>query len=531
MRIIDPKEAIAGIVRGATVAISGAGYRVVPETLLRHLGERFQREGSPSGLTVITVSMIERTRGGRGGEGTGLNRLAHDGLIDRLISSSFSRAPEREINQLIRNNRLAAYNLPMGTIVQWLRAIGAGRRGLATTVGIGTFVDPRIEAGRANERAEEPLSRLIEVAGEEHIYYPAMTIDVALIKASAADERGNLYLDRTPFDHGLLDVVLAARNSGGTVIAEVDRIVSRGDLPARLARVPGAMVDAVVVREDEPWEDEQDPVLLGFTRMALPDPVDANRPRDLIAKLAVSLLPAGAMVNLGAGIPMYDVPEAARLGGRDDLYFTVEQGPMGGWPQVGGVARNPEAILEQQEVFDFYEGGGPDVSVLSFGQVDRHGNVNVSKFGRMMTGCGGFTNIAHGIRNLFFCGTLTTGGLVEEVEDERLVIHQEGLIDRFVTDVEQITFSAPHALRKGHRLTYITDRAVLEADGDGLRIIALTAGVDLQKNVLDHIPFPVTVDRDLVKIAPRELRNKEYSMRNTRPGGRGTAPMTIGGLS
>ena len=493
MRQTDPKTAVEMIPRGATVAISGGGYRVEPEALIEALADRFSKEGGAPGLTIIAAAMIERSRGGKGGMTTGLNRLAAvPGLINRLIISSFSRSSSHELNVGIKNDAFAAYNWPMGTILQWLRAQASGRPGLATPVGLGTFVDPRIEGGRVNAAAVTPLSRIVDVAGHEMIYYPCEPIHVALIKATAADERGNLYFHEEAFSHGVLDCALAARNSGGKVIAQVNRIEPLGAIHPRMGLIPGAVVDAIVI-VPESWEDEQDPGITGNMRAELPPVSDRNEPRDLIARTVVSELPHGAMVNLGAGIPMYDVPEAARSMGRNDIYFTVEQGPMGGWPKVGGVSRNPELILEQQEVFHFYEGGGPDVSILSFGQVDRHGNVNVSKFAGMLPGCGGFINIVHGVKNLYFCGTLTTGGLVEEVGLGGLTVSTEGRIQRFVDEVEQITFNANGALSAGKTVSYVTDRGVFRLRPYGLELVCIAPGIDLHRHILSQIPFSVTV--------------------------------------
>jgi acyl CoA:acetate/3-ketoacid CoA transferase len=297
---------------------------------------------------------------------------------------------------------------------------------------------------------------------------------------------------------------MAVRACRGTVIAEVNRMVKRGELPARLVRVPGGMVDVVVLATEEPFEDEQAPVLLGQSLIELPPSSEQGRARDLIAMLALEQLPVGAFVNLGAGIPMYDVPEAARRTGRDDIYFTVEQGPMGGWPQVGGVSRNPEAIMGQLEVFQFYEGGGPDASVLSFGEVDATGSVNVSRFGSMMPGCGGFTNIAHGVRHLILCGTLTTGGLKERMEQGRLEILQEGRIKRFVDKVEQVTFNAPRALARGHMITVVTERGIFSVTKEGFRLDAVAPGIDVRRDVLDQISFPVKVP-DKPRLLPEAL--------------------------
>jgi acyl CoA:acetate/3-ketoacid CoA transferase len=503
-KIVTAREAAALVGNGQTVAISGGGYRVVAESVIEALANRFEEEAGPRDLTVIAVAMVERSRAGKGGRGTGLNRLAKAGLMKRVFVSSFARSNERELNAAIIADRVAAYNFPMGTIVQWLRATAAGRPGYATPVGIGTYVDPRSEGARTNASAEA-FSSIIDVAGHEMIWYPRLPVDVGIVKASAADERGNLYFDREAFDHGVFDVALAAHNCGGIVIAEVNRTVSVGEVHPRFARIPGAFVDAIVV-QPQPWEDEQAEILTGAARERLPPPADLGLPRELIARAVVADLPAGAMVNLGAGIPMYDVPEAARLMGRDDLYFTVEQGPMGGWPQVGGVSRNVEMILEQHEVFQIYEGGGADVSILSFGEVDRHGNVNVSRFSGMLPGSGGFVNITHGIRDLVFCGTLTTGGLDEEVTAEGLVIKREGRIKRFVAEVEQVTFNGQRAFGEGRTITIVTERGVFKVDAGGYRLVAIAPGLRLQEDVLAHIAFPVHVGPDLRTMERRLFR-------------------------
>lgn len=509
MQVISSQQAAELVPDGATIAVSGGGYRVVPESLITAVADRFAARGTPRGLTVITVAMIERGRGGKGGASSGLNRLAREGLMKRVITSSFSRASSNELNMLIGANKTEAYNIPMGTLVQLLRATSAGRRGFATPVGIGTFVDPRQGGGKVNAATREEICRLTSLEGEEMIYYPRLPVDVALIKASAADARGNLYYDREAFDHGTLELALAAFQSGGKVIAEVNRLVETGEIHPRMGRIPGRLVHGVVVQPED-WEDEQDPVLTGAARAVLPAPAARNLPRDVIARIAVSRLPKGAMVNLGAGLPMYEVPEQARGMGRDDIYFTVEQGPFGGWPKVGGVSRNPEIILDQNEVFQFYEGGGPDVSILSFGEVDAQGNINVSRFSGMLPGCGGFVNIVHGVRSLMFCGTLTTGGLEESHGPDGLHITTEGRIRRFVEAVEQITFNAQRGIAEGKQASIITDRGIFDVRPGGLCLTQIVPGVDLRRDLLDRIPFRVEVAADLATL-PAELLTPSWT--------------------
>ncbi|WP_232830794.1 CoA-transferase [Tropicimonas sp. IMCC34011] len=498
---MTPESVSKEIPDGATLAVSGGGYRVVPETLIEAVAARFADSGAPTNLTVIAIAMVERARAGRGGAASGLNALARKGLMGRVITSSFSRASSNELNQLIESDQTAAYNIPMGTLVQLLRATAAGRRGLATPVGIDTFVDPRLGGGRVNTSAREDICEVVTLGGQEQLWYPRLPVDVALIRASAADERGNLYFDTSAFDHGTIELAMAAHNSGGKVFAEVGRIVPVGEVHPRMGRIPGPLVDGIVVNP-EVWEDAEAPHLTGAARPELDPPAPRNLPRDLIARLAVARMPEGAMVNLGAGLPMYDVPEAARAMKRDDIYFTVEQGPMGGWPQVGGVSRHPELILDQNEVFQFYEGGGPDYTILSFGEVDRHGNINVSRLGGMLPGCGGFINICHGIRNLVFCGTLTTGGLDETVAADGVSIATEGRITKFVEQVQQITFNAGAWTARGKTATIVTDRGIFGLTPDGLTLEEVVPGIDVQRDILDRIPFPVAVRDDLKTVNP-----------------------------
>jgi acyl CoA:acetate/3-ketoacid CoA transferase len=503
--LLDSDEAVDLIPNGATVAVSGGGFRVVPHGLIESLAQRFERTGSPSGLTVIAIAMVEHATAGKGGAGTGLNRLAIPGMMRRVITSSFSRTSANELNVAITSNQVEAYNFPMGTIVQWLRATSAGRRGFATPVGIGTFVDPRIEGGRFNDATTEDLCRIVELDGEEVIYYPRLPVDVALIKASAADERGNLFYDRESFDHGTRELAFAAHQSGGKVIVEVNRIVPVGSIHPRMGRVPGGIVDAVVVR-DFSYPDEQAPWLSGAEWSDMGPPSDRNLPRDMIARLVVERLPRNAVVNLGAGIPMYDVPVSARAMGRDDIYFTVEQGPMGGWPQAGGVARNAELICDQDEVFQFYEGGGPEMTVLAFGEVDRHGNINVSRLSGLMPGCGGFINIAHGIQNLIFCGTLTSGGLDLDLGADKLAVRREGRIRRFVPDVQQVTFNAKWGLSVGKTMTVVTERATFAVTSEGLILTAIAPGIDIERDVMSQIDFAVRVAPEVATYPARLLR-------------------------
>jgi propionate CoA-transferase len=499
---VSAAEAVDRIRDDATVVLSGNTYRLVAESVLAALEARFLEQGRPRGLRVVYPIMAERARAGSGGRGTGVNRLARPGLMRRVVAGSFSRDADKELNRLVTQDAVEAYNLPMGTIFAWIRATAAGSPGLVTPVGIDTFVDPRREGGRMNPSTRAPLAQLVTLGGEEALFYPRQTVDVAIVKGTTADEDGNIALERDPFTLGVCYMAMAARNSGGTVIAEVTRTAAAGSLHPRAVVIPAPLVDCVVVAAEE-FEDEHDPTMSGEVRVPLQPsrlPLDE---KVVIARRAVREFRPGNVVNLGAGIPMYVVPHVAvERGVASRITFTIEQGPIGGLPGVGGVAVGPSAIIDSLQVFDWYDGGGVDVACLSFGEVDRFGHVNVARFGGMMPGSGGFVNIVHGARKVVFCGTLTARGLRTSVSPAGLRIEQEGQLRRFVADVGLITFNGETAVKKGQEALYVTERAVFRRERDGLVLTEVAPGVDVRADVLAHIEFPVRVSPDLRPMAP-----------------------------
>jgi propionate CoA-transferase len=498
---VSAAEAAEQVRDEATVALSGNTYRLVAESVLTALEARFVAEGRPRHLQVVYPIMAERARAGSGGQGTGVNRLAKPGLMRRVVAGSFSRDAGKELNTLVTQDAVEAYNLPMGTIFAWIRATAAGSPGLVTPVGIDTFVDPRREGGRMNAATHTPLAQLVTLGGEEALFYPRQPIDVAIVKGTTADEHGNISLERDPFTLGVFYMAMAARNSGGTVIAEVTRTAAAGSLHPRAVVIPAPLVDYVVVACEE-FEDEHDPTMSGEVRVPLRPTRPTLDEKVVIARRAVREFRPGNVVNLGAGIPMYVVPHvAAQRGVAQRITFTIEQGPIGGLPEVGGVAVGPSAIIDSLQVFDWYDGGGIDVACLAFGEVDRFGNVNVARFGGMMPGSGGFINIVHAARKVVFCGTLTAKGLRASVSAAGLRIEREGQIRRFVTDVELITFNGEAAVKKGQEVLYVTERAVLRRERDGLVVTEVAPGVDVRNDVLAHVEFPVRVSPDLRPMA------------------------------
>ncbi|MEO8137878.1 MAG: CoA-transferase, partial [Betaproteobacteria bacterium] len=500
-RIMTAAEAAGRIADGAGVAIPGNNFRLAPETMLAAIEDRFLDGGAPAGLTLVFPMMIEASRGTTGIPGTGFNRLARAGLLRRVVGGSFSRVPSHELNAAIRADAFEAYNVPMGTVMALLRAAARGEDGLMTATGLDTYIDPRRGGGALNARTTAPLAEIVDFRGREYLYYPAPVINVAIIRASLADERGNISFERDAFTLGALHVALAARNSGGDVIIEVDEIVAAGSLDPRKVVIPGHMVTGIVVSELSAMPGGAD----GVAATHAPEwsfsgerraPVRPARPgvtvRSVIARRALRAVPDGAVVNLGAGLPMYDISQVAQWEGAGPgrYRFTLEHGSFGGWPEAGGVAANPDAILDIPSVFDFYTGGGIDVSILSFAEVDADGSVNVSRFGNMMPGCGGFVDITQNARNLVFCGAFEAGGEVG-IEDGRVTVTRAGKFSKFVPRLQQLTFNACARGNRAETIIYVTERAVFRRAQKGLEVVEIAPGIDLQRDVLDRLPFAV----------------------------------------
>jgi propionate CoA-transferase len=393
--------------------------------------------------------------------------------------------------------RIEAYNFPQGVICQLLRDIAAGRPGCITHVGLDTFVDPAHDGGRLNDRTPPGLVERITLGGRDWLWYKAIPIDVGLIRATAADPWGNLIMDEEAIVGEVLAIAQAAKNSGGIVLAQIKRVLDKPAAPQRV-RVPGVLIDRVVL--SEPHQHEQtfleafnpaycDPPAGEETPLPPPMPEGVRR---IIAVRACDELRAGDIVNLGIGMPEGIARIAAERGLLEQVTLTVESGPIGGMPAGGlsfGASVHPQAIIDQPSQFDFYDGGGLDFAALGAAQIDVAGNVNVSKFGSRFAGIGGFVNISQSARRLVFCGTFTSGGLEIAVEDGRLRIVQEGECRKFVSQVAQLCFSAGRAIRRGQHVLYITERAVFQATAEGLELIELAPGVDLERDVLSQMEF------------------------------------------
>ena len=508
-KIMSAREAIESyIYDGMSLGFSGFLGSAHAEEVTKQIGESFLETGHPQNLTILYAA-------GQGdGAQLGLNHLGEEGLLRRVIGGHWGLVPR--LQKLALENKLAAYNLPQGVISHLFREIAAGRPGVLTHVGLKTFVDPRLEGGKLNDAARESgdLVELLQIGGEEKLLYKAVPVDIAVIRATYADTAGNCTMEHEGVTTEALSIAQAAKNSGGKVIVQVKKVVEYGTLDPRLVKIPGIYVDAVVVASDENHKQTYgtyyNPAYSGECRV----PVDSLAPmaldeRKIIARRAAMELVPNAVVNLGIGMPE-GVASVAAEEGLQGMVLTTESGTIGGIPAGGkdfGVTTNADCILDEPYQFDFYDGGGLDVAFLGLAQMDRAGNINVSKFGPKIAGCGGFINITQNARKVVYCGTFKAGGLKLGVSNGELQILSEGKVKKLIDQVEQVTFSGEYSKDNGQQVLYITERAVFKLTDQGVELTEIAPGVDLERDILAQMDF-VPVMKDVKLMDQRIFQNQ-----------------------
>lgn len=523
-QFITPQEAVALVKDGAVLALGGFGSHNGPDALLAALADSYRETAHPEKLTVVTgVSTGDNSQ-----DDIGMNRIAIEGLIDTIIAAHLANPPK--ISAMAAANQFAAYTLPLGVVVHLFRAIAGKKPGVITKVGLNTFVDPRQDGCRANDKARaqgRQVVELMEMRGEEFLFYPSFPLDICFIRGTYADEDGNISIEREDLTGSELEIAAAVHNSGGIVVVQVEDVVQSGSIHPRKVRIHNKLVDYVVKTPSMALHMQNyansiyQPALTGEIRCStgsiLPMPMSI---RKVIARRGVMELKPNCVINLGIGIPSGVGSVANEEGIGDQLTLSLESGPLGGVPTEGvgfAASTNPEAINTICDTFDFYDGGFLDMTFLGAAEIDEEGNVNVSKFGPRCPGPGGFINISQNTPTVFFMGGFTAGKSRIEVADGKLNIIEDGPGIKFIKKVQQITFSAANARRTGQRVHYVTERAVFRLVEGGIELIEIAPGVDLERDILARMGFRPIISKNLKLMDARIFQDQIMGLARETP--------------
>jgi len=496
---LNAEEAIAHIPDGATIAVGGAGAgHAVPDKILGAIGKHFVRKGYPKNLHVIHPCGVGDN------DSRGLNHLAHEGLVHTCMGGFWGNAPK--MVELAVNNKIKGYNLPQGVLSHLMRATASGQPGVLTHVGLHTFVDPRLEGGKINEITKEDVVEVLPLHGKDYLFYKSRPIDVALIRGTSVDCEGNLTMEEEVGFFAMLSIAQAAKVNGGVVIAQVKKI-NKGHCEPGQVKVPGIFIDYVVTdpEQEMTFLSPFDPALVKRDVSYESDELALDGIKRLVSRRAALELKKGAYVNLGYG--MSDgIPIVARQEGITDLLvFMIEQGAIAGIPTTGlnfGAMYNPSAILDDGYQFDFFQGGGLDMAFLGFAQIDQEGNINSSRFGKVITGCGGSIDISQNAKKVIYCGSFAVKSQ-QEIGPDGVKVSHPGKFRKFVKQVQQVSFSGKYALEKGQEVLYVTERAVFRLMKEGLTLMEIAPGINLESDILDMMDFKPLINPDLKEIDSR----------------------------
>jgi propionate CoA-transferase len=497
------REAINQVQDGDFIGACGFQLITVADELIAALEERFLETGSPRDLTIMHTA----------GQ-SGLTRYAKEGMLKRYITGHFGGS--KPMMDLARENKVEIYNLPQGVICHLYRAAAAGKGGELTKVGLNTFVDPRLEGGKITPRTTEDIVHLVEIMGEEYLFFDAPKVNIALIRGTTADEIGNISMEEECGIVESLDLAMAVKANGGKVFVQVKNYIQSASMRGRDVVIPGNMVDAIIVTTNPAKHHMQtpatmySPAMAGYVKVSTTNaPPQPLSERKIIARRAALELKHASTVNLGIGIPEMIGSVAGEEDISDELILTIESGFIGGMPVGGmsfGSAVNHWAAFPMTTQFDFYNGGGLKMAFLGFAEIGPKGDVNSSKFGGQLAGCGGFIDISQFTPHMVFCGTLTAGGLEVAVEDGKLKIVKEGSRKKLLKEIEQITFSSEYARKHDQEVMVVTERCVFQLTQEGFMLSEVAEGIDIQTQILDQMEFMPIVPADVKIMDPAIFR-------------------------